>query len=79
MPDWTWAYEGSAGGEFTAENWSGDLDVEAALDGAVTNAGVHRHRQLNGDHLTHVHTGSAAADTVWLRCRTSTSDIRIGS
>ncbi|NUK70088.1 glycoside hydrolase family 65 protein [Streptomyces lunaelactis] len=64
--------------EFTAENWSGDLDVEAAIDGAVTNAGVARYRQLNGDHLTHVHTGSAAADTVWLRCRTSTSDIRIG-
>ncbi|HET6359013.1 glycoside hydrolase family 65 protein [Streptomyces sp.] len=64
--------------EITAENWSGQLDVEAAIDGAVTNAGVDRYRQLNGDHLTHVHTGSAAADTVWLRCRTSTSDIRIG-
>ncbi|MEU4495822.1 glycosyl hydrolase family 65 protein [Streptomyces sp. NPDC023998] len=64
--------------EFTAENFSGDIEVEAALDGAVTNAGVHRYRQLNGDHLTRFHTGTAAADTVWLRCRTSTSDIRIG-
>ncbi|MGW0558767.1 glycoside hydrolase family 65 protein [Streptomyces sp. NPDC002926] len=64
--------------EFTAENWSGDIEVEAALDGAVTNAGVDRYRQLNGDHLTHVRTGTCAADTVWLRCRTSTSGIRIG-
>lgn len=64
--------------EFTAENWSGDIEVESALDGAVSNAGVQRYRQLNGDHLTHVHTGTAAPDTVWLRCRTSTSDIRIG-
>lgn len=68
----------TTGTEITAENWSGDLDVEAAIDGAVTNAGADRYRRLNGDHLTHVHTASAAADTVWLRCRTSTSDIRIG-
>ncbi|WP_434599962.1 glycoside hydrolase family 65 protein [Streptomyces sp. A5-4] len=63
--------------EFTAENFSGDLEVEAALDGSVTNAGVGRYRQLNSHHLTHVHTGTAAAHTVWLRCRTSASDIRI--
>ncbi|MCZ4602722.1 glycoside hydrolase family 65 protein [Streptomyces sp. Lzd4kr] len=63
--------------ELTAENWAGELEVEAALDGAVTNSGVARYRGLNGRHLTHVHTGTAAPDTVWLRCRTSTSDIRI--
>ncbi|WP_230396267.1 glycoside hydrolase family 65 protein [Streptomyces blattellae] len=64
--------------EFTAENFSGELQVEALLDGGVTNAGVPRYRDLDGHHLTHVHAGTAAADTVWLRCRTSTSDIRIG-
>jgi trehalose/maltose hydrolase-like predicted phosphorylase len=64
--------------EFTAENWAGTLDVEAALDGDVTNGGVARYRQLASRHLTHVHTGDAAADTVWLRCRTRTSDIRVG-
>ncbi|CAM5712794.1 glycosyl hydrolase family 65 protein [Streptomyces violaceorubidus] len=31
----------------------------------------------DGHHLTHVHTDSTD-DTVWLRCRTRTSDIRIG-
>ncbi|SDN48180.1 Trehalose and maltose hydrolase (possible phosphorylase) [Streptomyces sp. cf386] len=64
--------------EFTAEGFSGELEVEALLDGGVTNAGVPRYRDLDGHHLTHVHAGTAAADTVWLRCRTRTSDIRIG-
>ncbi|MFF1442772.1 glycoside hydrolase family 65 protein [Streptomyces sp. NPDC058295] len=64
--------------DFRAEGFSGDLEVEAALDGGVTNAGVPRYRGLDGHHLTHVHTGTAAPDTVWLRCRTRTSDVRIG-
>lgn len=64
--------------EFTAENFSAEIEVEAALDGTVTNSGVERYRQLNGRHLTHVHTGTAPGHTVWLRCRTSASDIRIG-
>ncbi|MFV0132148.1 glycoside hydrolase family 65 protein [Streptomyces sp. HMX87] len=64
--------------EFTMEAGSAELEVEAALDGGVTNAGVPRYRDLDGRHLTHVHTGVDAPDTVWLRCRTTTSDIRIG-
>ncbi|CAM5575114.1 glycoside hydrolase family 65 protein [Streptomyces aurantiogriseus] len=64
--------------EFTADGFSGELEVEAFLDGGVTNAGVPRYRDLDGRHLTHVHTGTAVPDTVWLRCRTRTSDIRIG-
>jgi trehalose/maltose hydrolase-like predicted phosphorylase len=64
--------------EFTADEFSGDLEVESALDGTVTNSGVPRYRELDGRHLTHVYTGTAAPDAVWLRCRTRTSDIRIG-
>ncbi|MET9827814.1 glycosyl hydrolase family 65 protein [Streptomyces sp. NPDC006385] len=64
--------------EFTVAGFSGPLEVEAALDGGVTNAGVPRYRDLDGRHLTHVQTGSADAETVWLRCRTRTSDIRVG-
>jgi trehalose/maltose hydrolase-like predicted phosphorylase len=65
--------------EFTAEGFTGELEVEAALDGDVTNTGVSRYRDLDGRHLTHVHTGTDTdtADTVWLRCRTRTSDIRV--
>ncbi|MEU9733883.1 glycosyl hydrolase family 65 protein [Streptomyces sp. NPDC048002] len=64
--------------EFTAEGFSGDLEVEASLDGGVTNSGVPRYRDLDGHHLVHAHAGIATPDTVWLRCRTRTSDIRIG-
>ncbi|MEH0548469.1 glycosyl hydrolase family 65 protein [Streptomyces sp. B21-105] len=64
--------------EFTAEGVTGDLEVESALDGGVTNAGVPRYRDLDGRHLTRVRTGSVEPDTVWLCCRTRTSDVRIG-
>ncbi|MEV6123346.1 glycosyl hydrolase family 65 protein [Streptomyces sp. NPDC052077] len=64
--------------EFTVEGGHLDLEVEAALDGRVTNAGVPRYRDLAGRHLTHVRTGTAGPGTVWLRCRTRTSDIRVG-
>ncbi|MEU3980829.1 glycosyl hydrolase family 65 protein [Streptomyces sp. NPDC026672] len=65
--------------EFTAEGFVGDLLVEAALDAGVTNSGVARYRDLDGRHLTGVRTGSAGADTVWLHCRTRTSDIGVGT
>ncbi|MFF4350050.1 glycoside hydrolase family 65 protein [Streptomyces sp. NPDC001530] len=64
--------------EFTAGGFADHLEAEAALDGGVTNSGVPRYRDLDGRHLVHVHTGTAAPDTVWLRCRTRTSDVRIG-
>ncbi|MEU6686793.1 glycosyl hydrolase family 65 protein [Streptomyces sp. NPDC046832] len=63
--------------EFTIAGSPAELEVEAALDGAVTNSGVQRYSGLEGRHLTHVHTGTADPGTVWLRCRTRTSDIRI--
>ncbi|WP_078952311.1 glycoside hydrolase family 65 protein [Streptomyces sp. NRRL F-5755] len=63
--------------EFTADGWSGELEVESALDGDVRNAGVERYRALAGQHLTRMHTGAVDPATLWLRCRTSTSDIRI--
>ncbi|EFL35765.1 trehalose 6-phosphate phosphorylase [Streptomyces viridochromogenes DSM 40736] len=64
--------------EFTAEGYAGELEVEAAIDAGVTNSGVPRYRALDGRHLTHAHIGTATPGTVWLRCRTRTSDIRIG-
>ncbi|MCX4903792.1 glycoside hydrolase family 65 protein [Streptomyces sp. NBC_00878] len=63
---------------FTADEWSGEIEVESAIDGDVTNSNVHRYRSLNRNHLAHVRTGTAGADTTWLRCRTSTSDIGVG-
>ncbi|MEU0647684.1 glycoside hydrolase family 65 protein [Streptomyces umbrinus] len=63
---------------FAADEWSGEIEVESTLDGDVTNSNVHRYRSLSRNHLAHVRTGTAGADTTWLRCRTSTSDIGIG-
>lgn len=63
----------------TAEGWSGELEVESALDGNVRNDGVERYRDLAGRHLTEVRTGAAAPDTMWLSCRTSSSDIRVAT
>ncbi|WP_030346973.1 glycoside hydrolase family 65 protein [Streptomyces sp. NRRL S-1022] len=64
--------------EFTAEGGTVELDVEAALDGGVTNSGVARYRELDGRHLSHVTVGTAVPGTVWLRCRTRTSDTGFG-
>ncbi|MGP3969267.1 glycoside hydrolase family 65 protein [Streptomyces sp. 6N223] len=67
---------------FTAEDWSGAVEVESALDGTVRNDGVPRYRDLAGDHLTELGTGreeadEAGDDVLWLRCRTRVSDIRV--
>ncbi|AWL39362.1 MULTISPECIES: glycoside hydrolase family 65 protein [unclassified Streptomyces] len=62
---------------FTAEGWSGELEVVAALDGDVRNRGVPRYRDLADRHLTAWETGTEHGSTVWLRCRTVESDIGI--
>jgi beta-phosphoglucomutase-like phosphatase (HAD superfamily) len=62
---------------FTAENWSGTLEVWSGLDGRVTNAGVKRYRDLNGRHLEVLHTGEAGTDTVELQVETNQSHIRV--
>ncbi|MFF2652528.1 glycoside hydrolase family 65 protein [Streptomyces sp. NPDC058045] len=66
--------------ELTPENFSGRIEVESALDGSVTNAGVPRYRELDGRHLTATRTGThrGPVDADWLECRTSTSQVRIG-
>ncbi|MCQ4042296.1 glycoside hydrolase family 65 protein [Streptantibioticus rubrisoli] len=62
---------------FTAQNWSGELDVESALDADVANTGVTRYRNLEGHHLTDWRTGAVDPDVAWLHCRTSASDVAI--
>ncbi|MDT0345229.1 glycoside hydrolase family 65 protein [Streptomyces litchfieldiae] len=62
---------------FTAEDWTGTIEVDSAIDGMVGNTGVARYRDLASRHLTRMGTGSAEPDIVWLRCRSSVSDVRI--
>ena len=63
---------------FVAENWSGPLEVRASLDGRVTNSGVARYRDLDGQHVVPVAEGYDSDEgVVWLQVRTATSQIRI--
>ncbi|MGY5135468.1 glycoside hydrolase family 65 protein, partial [Streptomyces nigrescens] len=62
---------------FASHGWTGAVEVEAGIDGAVRNAGVARYRGLADQHLTGWETGTGQPDTVWLSCRTLDSDIRI--
>ncbi|UQA96998.1 glycoside hydrolase family 65 protein [Streptomyces halobius] len=62
---------------FTAAGWAGEVEVVTGIDGDVRNAGVARYRDLENRHLTDWYTGSELDDTLWLRCRTNDSDIRV--
>jgi trehalose/maltose hydrolase-like predicted phosphorylase/beta-phosphoglucomutase-like phosphatase (HAD superfamily) len=62
---------------FTAENWTGTLEVWSGLDGRVINSGVKRYRDLNGRHLSVLHAAEADRDTIELQAETSQSHIRI--
>lgn len=57
--------------------WSGRIELRAALDGRVTNAGVARYRPLRGDHLDVVDTGASGDDAVFLVARARQSQIAV--
>ncbi len=58
-------------------NWSGEVCVRSALDGAVTNSGVARYRQLNSEHLRIEELGSVAEDGIYLVVESSQSHLRM--
>ncbi|MFF0286709.1 glycoside hydrolase family 65 protein [Streptomyces sp. NPDC005262] len=60
---------------FTADGWTGSIEVEAAIDGDIRNTGVARYGDLSDRHLTGWSTGTEQDDVVWLSCRTVESDI----
>ncbi|MCX5316577.1 glycoside hydrolase family 65 protein [Streptomyces sp. NBC_00154] len=60
---------------FTADGWTGSIEVEAAIDGDIRNTGVSRYQDLSNRHLTGWSTGAEQDNVVWLRCRTVESDI----
>jgi trehalose/maltose hydrolase-like predicted phosphorylase len=61
----------------TAENWSGLVQVQSALDGSVINAGVARYRALNSKHLRLLDTGHAGQDIVYLLVQTTQSRVQV--
>src|SRR5215203_5058633 len=62
---------------FTAENWSGTLEVRSGLDGRVVNAGVKRYHDLNPHHLQVLAQGEADKETVDLQVETTQSHVRV--
>jgi alpha,alpha-trehalase len=61
----------------TPEDWSGPLEIRAALDGRVVNDLVGRYRHLAKDHLASVETAMVGDDGMLLKVRTRQSDIVI--
>ncbi|MFJ3814153.1 glycoside hydrolase family 65 protein [Streptomyces sp. NPDC090056] len=62
---------------FRAYGWTGAVEVESVLDGAVVNAGVERYRNLEGRHLTDHRSGCGPGGTDWISCRTTDPGLRL--
>lgn len=58
-------------------NWSGTIEIHAALDGTVTNSGVQRYQGLNNRHLEPVETGKIGENAVLLKVRTNQSKLTV--
>jgi trehalose/maltose hydrolase-like predicted phosphorylase/beta-phosphoglucomutase-like phosphatase (HAD superfamily) len=63
--------------ELVAENWSGHVDLVAALDGRILNRGVARYQQLWGRHLDPQGPRIQERDVIALKVRTRQSRIEI--
>lgn len=61
----------------TPENWSGTVEIRSALDGTVSNQGVARYRDLNGQHLEMLDMGRVGEDGVYLKVQSVQSQIRM--
>jgi len=68
-----------AGIEWTLipENWSGRVEVIAALDARVTNSGVARYRRLEGRHLNPVSPRTFGPEVIALKAETRQSNLYI--
>jgi alpha,alpha-trehalase len=63
----------------TAENWSGRLTLQSALDGTVRNDGVARYRGLSNRHLDFLGADRPADDTILLHTRTNQSRLEVAT
>jgi trehalose/maltose hydrolase-like predicted phosphorylase len=62
---------------FTAENWSGRLEIQSGVDGRITNTGVKRYLGLSHQHLRLLHAAEGDGQTVELQAETNQSQVRI--
>lgn len=56
-------------------NWEGFMTIHSALNGRISNTGVARYRALNGQHLVSIDSGSFEEDGIFLKMRSSQSEI----
>lgn len=63
--------------EVTAEDWTGRLEVQAAIDGTVENSGVPRYRELAHKHLTPIASELRDQSTLLVVVATNQSQIRL--
>lgn len=61
----------------TAEDWHGQLTVRSGLDGAVSNCGVARYREFDGQHLQVLDLQHLGSDTLFMRVCTRQSLLHI--
>jgi len=59
----------------TPENWSGQIEIRSGLDGAVSNQGVERYRDLNSQHVKVLKTGRTGEDGIYLAVQSNQSQI----
>jgi trehalose/maltose hydrolase-like predicted phosphorylase len=66
-----------AGIEWTIipENWSGEVTVRSGLDGDVSNNGVKRYGDLNGNHIDILDKGIINEKNIYLTCATKQSKV----
>lgn len=60
-----------------AIDWSGKVEIRSALDGTVKNYGVKRYRELSHIHLDPIEQEILDDGTMYLKVRTTQSDVRI--
>ncbi|PSG96805.1 trehalose 6-phosphate phosphorylase [Thermoplasmatales archaeon SW_10_69_26] len=58
-------------------DWSGQIQVETAIDGTVENANVERYQDLESQHLDPIGTDMADAETMRLLTHTDRSRVRV--
>jgi trehalose/maltose hydrolase-like predicted phosphorylase len=63
--------------KLTPVNWSGEVELRAALDGRVSNSGVVRYRELASQHLETLEQGQHNDETIYLVVQTTQSKIRM--
>ncbi|MGB2984057.1 MAG: glycosyl hydrolase family 65 protein [Candidatus Bipolaricaulia bacterium] len=61
--------------EIVPLNWSGGIRIRSSLDGAVTNNGVARYRELRGDHISVTAIGEETDGIISLQARARQSGL----